>query len=501
MGVRRHRQTLRRLRLNQSAAADDVCAARRHGRYPAAAAGHAARSLHRRPATGVARYRTQLRPDQQARQGLVRRPSDRPESRGAAAGRVVGDCIYRHLGADRSVSDRHAGQCLRPRLCHRQVTARGRHGDSDRKRVDCRGRRGPGICRTRDCERNGDAGYQTGGDNGDQGRCHHYQAQVPGASVAAPNVVAVARPVVATPAQVVAAALAQSRAAAVFCRHASHAARRMLSATSSLAYSDMPTAPNQPLWISLALSLLAHAIGLAVFAGLLLAVPASVSLKLGDPAVMQIRLSGSQPAEPAPEPAAVVAAAPTRAVVELAPTPVPSIKPQEPLPPEPPVPVRRIDLRAPAARATGTPIAGESTPDALASDTPIPPGDVAVGAAETAEPMGHAQALRLAQRFPQAVAKPPQLRDPLVVPYPARAARAHREARIAALLIIDADGKALEATLLPDDPLFGPTVEDALRGAKFKPAEADSRPVTHWLVLEFVFTMRPSAPPRAAKER
>ena len=262
----------------------------------------------------------------------------------------------------------------------------------------------------------------------------------------------------------------------------------------------MRTAPNQPLWISLALSLLAHAIALAVFAELLLAVPASVSLKLGEPAVMQIQLSGSPPAEPAPEPAAVVATAPTRAAVEPTPTPVPSIRPQE-SPPEPPVPVRRIDLRAPAARVTGTPIAGESTPDALASDTPVPPGDVAVGAAETAEPMGHAQALRLAQRFPHAVARPPQLQDPLVVPYPARAARAHREARIAALLIIDADGKALEATLLPDDPLFGPTVEDALRGAKFKPAEAESRPVTHWLVLEFVFTMRPSAPARAGKGR
>jgi hypothetical protein len=274
----------------------------------------------------------------------------------------------------------------------------------------------------------------------------------------------------------------------------------MPSATSRPACKDVRTAPNQPLCISLALSLLAHAIALAVFAGLLLAVPASVSLKLGEPAVMQIQLLGSQSAEPAPEPAAAVAAAPTRAAIEPALTPLPSIKPQEP-PPEPPVPVRRIDLRAPAAHATGTPIAGEPTPDALASDTPIPPGDVAVGAAETAEPMGHAQALRLAQRFPQPVAKLPQLQDPLVVPYPARAARAHREARIAALLIIDADGKALEATLLPDDPLFGPTVEAALRSAKFKPAEADSRPVTHWLVLEFVFTMRPPAQPHAAKGR
>jgi outer membrane biosynthesis protein TonB len=273
----------------------------------------------------------------------------------------------------------------------------------------------------------------------------------------------------------------------------------MPSATSPSVYSDVRAAPNQPLWVSLALSLFAHAIALAVFAGLLLSLPASVSVKPGEPAVMQIQLSGAQSADATPESTAAVKSAPT-AAIEPVPTPLPSPNPQQ-LPPEPQLPTRRIDLRAPAARATGTPTQAESAPDAVVFDTPIPPGDVAVGAAKTAEPMGHAQALRLAQRFPQAVAKPPQLQDPLVVPYPARAARAHREARIAALLIIDADGNALEATLSPDDPLFAPTVEDALRSAKFKPAEADSKPVTHWLVLEFVFTMRPSAPSRAAAPR
>jgi outer membrane biosynthesis protein TonB len=163
--------------------------------------------------------------------------------------------------------------------------------------------------------------------------------------------------------------------------------------------------------------------------------------------------------------------------------------------------VRHIDLRAPAAHATGTPTPAEPTPDAVGSDAPIPPGDVAVGAAESAEAMGHAQALRLAQRFPQSVARRPQLRDPLVVPYPTRAARAHREARIWALIMVDANGIATEATLSPDDSLFAPTVEDALRAAKFRPAEADSRPVAHWLLLEFVFTMRAPSPARAAAPR
>ena len=110
---------------------------------------------------------------------------------------------------------------------------------------------------------------------------------------------------------------------------------------------------------------------------------------------------------------------------------------------------------------------------------------------------GTTQALRLAQRFPNGVDTKPRLLDPLVVPYPPRAARAHREARVSALLIIDADGKVLETTLLPDEPLFGPTVRDALAGAKFKAAEAESRPVPHWIVLEFVFKMRPVPRSRA----
>jgi len=267
-----------------------------------------------------------------------------------------------------------------------------------------------------------------------------------------------------------------------------------------IAMLDPSSTPDHRLWMSFAASLLAHAVALAVFAGMLLPAPVSVSVKLGDPAVMQVLLQGSQPAETAAEPAATVDIAPPRPIIESVRTPLAAPKVQE-SPPEPRVPVRRIDLRAPAAHVAGAEMPAESIPDALGSDTPIPPGDVAVGAAESAEPMGHAQALRLAQRFPQDVSRTPQLRDPLVVPYPPRAARAHREARIWALLIIDANGNATEATLLPDDALFGPTVENALRSAKFKAAEADSQPVTYWLLLEFVFTMRSQSPARAAAPR
>jgi len=265
-----------------------------------------------------------------------------------------------------------------------------------------------------------------------------------------------------------------------------------------------PLQPSPPreerLLLSLAASLLAHALALAMFAGLLFPMPASISFKLGDSAVMQVLLSANKQADAPNEPATTVALGAPSAPVEPVATRVPLPKPQEP-PAEAMVPVRRIDLRAPAAQLSGTPTATPANPQAIVSDIPIPPGDVAVGATETPEPMGHAQALRLAQRFPGTVARAPQLQAPLVVPYPPYAARAYREARISALLIIDADGSAVEATLQPDDPLFVPTIEDALRSAKFKPAETDSRPVKHWLILDFVFTMRPPATSRSGGPR
>ena len=181
--------------------------------------------------------------------------------------------------------------------------------------------------------------------------------------------------------------------------------------------------------------------------------------------------------------------APPPPVIAPVATPLPAPKPPDPLP-EPPAPVLRSEPRPAAAPATGAAAPTEATPDAVADDAPLPPGDVAVGPTDTAEPMGHTLALRLAQRFPDRLGKAPQLQSPMMIPYPAQAARARREARIAALLIIDANGKVLETTLTPEDTLFGPTVQSALAGAKFTPAEVEGKPAPYWIVLEFVFTMR-----------
>jgi outer membrane biosynthesis protein TonB len=255
---------------------------------------------------------------------------------------------------------------------------------------------------------------------------------------------------------------------------------------------------NRRVWLSFGASILAHALALTILAGLLLPLPTPVWIRLGQPASLKVLLSEPQPAEIAAPPLTLAEVAPPPPVIAPVTTPLPAPKPPEPQP-EPPTPVLRSEPRPAAAPATGAQTPTEATPDTVAVDAPLPPGDVAVGAADNAEAMGHTLALRLAQRFPERVGKAPQLQAPLMIPYPPQAARARREARIAALLVIDASGTVLETTLNPDDTVFGPTVQNALAGAKFSPAEIEGKPATYWVVLEFVFTMRalraPKRPP------
>ena len=268
----------------------------------------------------------------------------------------------------------------------------------------------------------------------------------------------------------------------------------MTTATTNLPFMASPDARDRRLWLAFAASALAHAVALVIFAGLLLPSPVPVWIRMGQPAVVQVLLAEPEPAKVAP-PETPIEIAKIQPEIEptIAPLPVPAPAPTTP---DPPALTRRIDPQPPAAPATGAATPTEPLPDAMPDDSPIPPGDVAIGAAESPAALGTTQALRLAQRFPQKIGLRPRLQNPLVVLYPPRAARAFREARVSALLIIDDDGKVLETTLLPDDPLFGPTVRDALASAKFLAAEAESRPVAYWMVLEFVFTMRPIHAPK-----
>jgi periplasmic protein TonB len=249
---------------------------------------------------------------------------------------------------------------------------------------------------------------------------------------------------------------------------------------------------HQRLWISFGISAALHAVAIAMLASLLFPLHAPMLARVGQASVVEVLLRDSTPA-------ATVAPAAVEPTPEPANAP-PLIEPA-PAPPKPPAPVTesrsvaaRVEAAPAAAVSSGYPTPNDSMPETVADDAPTPPGDVAVGAAENAEPMGRTQSLRLAQRFPQRIAKPPRLKAPLIVPYPVRAARSWRDARIAVLLIIDANGKVLETTLSPEDPLFAPTVRDALNKAEFLPAEADGAAVSYWVIMEFVFTMRRARP-------
>lgn len=249
----------------------------------------------------------------------------------------------------------------------------------------------------------------------------------------------------------------------------------------------------QRLWISFGISAGLHAMAIAMLAGLLFPLHAPILTRVGQPSVVEVLLRDSTPAASTPEPAAI----------DRTPVPINNPPPVEPAPVSPKLPtpvtesrpaIARVDPAPAATVPSGYPTPNESVPETVADDAPTPPGDVAIGAAESAEPMGRTQSLRLAQRFPQRIAKPPRLKAPLIVPYPVRAARSWRDARIAALLVIDANGKILETTLSPEDPLFAPTVREALDKAEFLPAEADGVAVSYWVIMEFVFTMRRARP-------
>jgi outer membrane biosynthesis protein TonB len=233
-----------------------------------------------------------------------------------------------------------------------------------------------------------------------------------------------------------------------------------------------------------------------IFAGLLLPNPAPVWNRLGEAATVQVILAPPQPVTP-PEPPAPVEIVPPTSAPNPESTAAVAIKPATP--PQPPMPAARSDPRPPSAPLTGTPNPSEPTPDAVPDDAPAPPGDIAVGVANNPDALGRTSALRLAQRFPQRISTSARLKAPLVIAYPPRAARAWREARIAALLVVDAEGKILETTLTPEDPLFAPTVRDALDGAVLLPAEIDGVAVRYWVVLEFIFTMRQLHQPNAAR--
>ncbi|HEV8553032.1 MAG TPA: energy transducer TonB [Casimicrobiaceae bacterium] len=229
---------------------------------------------------------------------------------------------------------------------------------------------------------------------------------------------------------------------------------------------------DRRLSIAIGVSLLVHAVTIASLRGLLPTVYSYAQGGAGSFTALQAVLAGPK-SEPAP-------AEQTERE--------PAIDPGLLLPPgAQPVesPIQRPPPQTAPAPGGGPVTTGPNSPDV----------SVAVGLIDDPARLGPDYVARLAQRFPERVSKTPLLLGSPIVMYPAAAMAAGAERRIAALLTLDADGRIVDSQLVPDDPMFGPVVQDALKNAQFTPAEIDMRTVPYWAILEFVFTLeRPSAP-------
>jgi outer membrane biosynthesis protein TonB len=229
--------------------------------------------------------------------------------------------------------------------------------------------------------------------------------------------------------------------------------------------------------IAIGASLVIHALTIAALRGLVPAIYAFPQAGAGNFATLQAVLAG-----PTSE------AVPTEPV-ETEVTAEPNLL----LPPaEQPI---EVPLRRPPPH-TGPPPGGN--PARTGPNTPAV--NIGVGMIDDPGRLGPDFVARLAQRFPDRVAKPPLLTGTPVIAYPPAALEAGVERRVAVLLTLRADGSIQESQLAHEDPLFGPAVLDALKSAHFAPAEIDGNPVPYWAIVEFVFLLgRPAAPPVAAQ--
>jgi hypothetical protein len=141
--------------------------------------------------------------------------------------------------------------------------------------------------------------------------------------------------------------------------------------------------------------------------------------------------------------------------------------------------------QAPPGHAASAPETGSN----MMSGAADPPVMITSRAVPNAIELGTRYAQLLAQRFPDPVAKRPEILTSLVLLYPRPAIDAHAQARILALLTISETGEIIEQTLIPNDPIFGPAVSEALKEARFSPAEIDAKAVRYWTILEFEFSI------------
>jgi hypothetical protein len=241
--------------------------------------------------------------------------------------------------------------------------------------------------------------------------------------------------------------------------------------------------------IALGISIALHVVAFIVLVAVMRFSPPAYPSGPYDTIVLQARLAadgGVRPAEP--EPVAIVEELSQRTTA-AAPA----------MPPAEPARAPADQVSAPAAQAPGPGGGNESsiqqTPTAAAG-APELPVMITIRASRDLSKLPSSTAEILGQRFADPVQKSPELRVPLLVLYPQEALDQRRNARITAALAITENGEISNRAIIPDDPVFGPAIIEALKDARFNPAEIDGRAVAYWTVIEFVFTVGQATLPK-----
>ena len=233
---------------------------------------------------------------------------------------------------------------------------------------------------------------------------------------------------------------------------------------------DSRRSDERRLSVAIGVSLLVHALTLAVLRGVLPAIYAVPQGGTGGFSVLQAVLAVAK-TEPAPEPPEIE-------------TPQPVVAPPAANPLEPPVKRAQSGDQAP------------SGPEKTGAT--LPEFSIGVGTLEDPSKLGPGFAAQLAIRFPARVSKPPVLIGTPVMSYPQAALESGVQRRVAVVVTVRADGTIEETQLAHDDPLFGPAVLEALKSARFTPAEIGGDVVPYWAIVEFVFLIgRPAPAPLA----
>jgi len=211
----------------------------------------------------------------------------------------------------------------------------------------------------------------------------------------------------------------------------------------------LPDSLTVPLAISLAL----HGVAAAVLAWLLSGGGGTI-LQVEKPA---LRATLTTPAQ--------------RFVVpEQTPPPPPAQKAQ-PLP----TPARPAALPVPLKRSVAAPLKG------------TPGGQVTINLVDSPEPLEPALEAVLRQSYPGAAPATPEFEAMPVAIYPKAALADQRNVHLRVLVIMHEDGRVELAAGSLHDPLFEPSVRDALARARVRPAAEQGRPAVAWAFLLFSY--------------